>query len=66
MPEINYIKEIPEGTFRMNWKLIAKYKLTEPRPMAKYKDGTHHKGPFCGGINIDLNLITCEDKIVIP
>ena len=26
---------------------------------------TYHKGSFCGGINIDINLIMCEDKIVI-
>ena len=34
--------------------------------MAKYKDGTYHTGYFLGGSNIDLNLITCKDKIVIP
>ena len=33
--------------------------------MDKYKDGAYHKF-FCGGINIYFNLITCEDKIVIP
>ena len=34
--------------------------------MAKYEDGTYHKGYFCGGININLNLITFEDNIDIP
>ena len=34
--------------------------------MAKYKEGTYRKCPFCGGINIDLNLIMCEDHIFIP
>ena len=34
--------------------------------MNKYKDDTYHKGSFCGGSNIDINLIMCEDKIVIP
>ena len=34
--------------------------------MDKYKDGTYHKGYFLGGSNSDLNLIMCEDKIVIP
>ena len=34
--------------------------------MAKYKEGTYHRGYFCGGSNIYLNLITCEDNIVIP
>ena len=32
--------------------------------MAKYKDGTYHKGSFLGESNIDLKFITCEDKIV--
>ena len=32
--------------------------------MDKYKDGTYHKGSFCGLSNIDINLIMCEDKIV--
>ena len=34
--------------------------------MAKYKYGTYHKGYFRGGSNIDINLITCKDKFVIP
>ena len=33
--------------------------------MDKYKDVTYHKGYFFGGINIDINLIMCEDKIDI-
>ena len=33
--------------------------------MDKYKDSTYHKSYFCGGSNIDINLIMCEDKIVI-
>ena len=66
MSEINDIKEMPEGNFPINLKLITKYQRTEPSLMAKYEDGTHHKGFFGGGINIDLSLITCKDKIVIP
>ena len=31
----------------------------------KYKMVTYKKGYFRGGSNINLNLITCEDKIVI-
>ena len=50
----------------MNLKLIQKYQLLEPSIGAKYKDGTYHKGYFRGGSNIDLSLITCKDKIVIP
>ena len=30
--------------------------------MAKYEDGTYHKGSFFGGSNSYLNLMTCEDK----
>ena len=66
MSEINDIKELPEGTFPINLKLIQKYQREEPSIIAKYKDGTYHKGYFCGGSNIDLNLITCKDNIVIP
>ena len=38
----------------------------EPSIIAKYKDGTYHKGSFRGGSNIDLRLIMCKDKIIIP
>ena len=34
--------------------------------MAKYKYATYHTGSFRRLINIYINLITCEDKIVIP
>ena len=34
--------------------------------MNKYKDGAYHKGYFSVGSNVDLNLIMCEDNIVIP
>ena len=66
MSETKYIEEIPEGTFPINFKLIQKYQRSEPIILAKYKYGTYHKGYFSGGGNIDLNLITCKDKIVIP
>ena len=46
--------------------MIEIYQRSEPIITAKYKDGTYHKGSFCGGINIDIKLITCKDKIVIP
>ena len=38
----------------------------EPIIRAKCKDGTCHKGSLRGGSNIDFNLITCKDKIVVP
>ena len=34
--------------------------------MAKYKNGMYHNGPFRGGSNEDLSLITCDYNIVIP
>ena len=66
MSEINYIEEIPEGNFSINLKWIQKHQQVEPIIKDKYKDGTYHKGSVCGCSNIDLNLITCKDKIVIP
>ena len=63
---MNEIKEIPEGGFPINLQLIAQYQQTEPSLMAKYKDGTYHKSYFLGGSNVDLTVITCEDKLVIP
>ena len=66
MSEINEIEEITEGTFPINLKFIKKYQRLEPKIRDKYNYGTHHKGYFCGGSNIHLNLITCTYKIVIP
>ena len=34
--------------------------------MDKYTTGTYQKGSFCGGSDINLNIITCNDKISIP
>ena len=33
--------------------------------MDTFKDGAYHKDSFSGGSNIYLNLITCDDMIVI-
>ena len=66
MSEINDTEELHEGTFPINIRLIAKHQLQEPSLMDIYKDGTYHKGYFLRGSNIDINLITCKDKIVIP
>ena len=65
MPKINDNEEIPEGNFPINLRLIKEYQWTEPRLMDKYKDGTYHKGCFYEWIDIDINLIMCEDKICI-
>ena len=65
MSDINNLEGIPEGTFPFNLTLIRKYQCTEHSLMAKYEDGTYHKGYFRGGSNIYLNLITCEVQILI-
>ena len=66
MSEINDIKEIPEGTFSINLKLIQKYQRSEPSLMDKYKNGAYYKGYFGGVSNSDIKFITCKDNIVIP
>ena len=65
MSEINYIEELPEGTFTINLKLIQRHQRMEPSLMDKYKDGTYLAGSFHGGSNNDLSLIACEDNIFI-
>ena len=45
--------------------MIQKSQQEEPIITAKYKYGKYHKGYLRGDINIDINLITCKDKIVI-
>ena len=65
MSKINDIEELPEGTFPINIKLIAKHQQQEPSIRDKQRDVTYHKSYFCGGSNIDLSLITCKGKIVI-
>ena len=64
--EIDDIEELPEVTFPINLKLIQICHREEPSIKAKYKNVTYHKGSFRGCGNIDINLIMCEDKIVIP
>ena len=34
--------------------------------LAKNKMGTYHKGYFCGGIHINLNILMCDNRIFIP
>ena len=58
MSEINDIEELPEGTFPINLKLIQKYQRLEPRTLDKYGNGMYQKGPFRGGSNIYIGLIT--------
>ena len=56
----------PEGNFPINLKLIQKYQRKDLSLMAKYNNRTYNTGSFCGGSNIDINLITCKDDIVVP
>ena len=66
LSEINYIEELPEGTFLINLKLIQKYQRMEPSKRDKNKDGTYRMGSLRGGSNTDLSFITCKNNIVIP
>ena len=65
MLEINDTKELTEVTFRINFKLIQKHQESQPSIIDKYKYGTYHKIYFSVISNINLKLITCEDRIVI-
>ena len=47
-------------------KLIDQNQRKDPSLTAKYTTGTYQKYSFRGEININLNLVLCEDKIVIP
>ena len=64
--EINDTKEILEVNFTNNLEQINQNQLKTPSLRTKYNLGAYHTGSFCGVSNIDLNLITCEDKTVIP
>ena len=64
--EINDTEELPEGNFPVNLKLINQYQWKYPSLMAKYNMGTYNKGFLCGGSNMDLILIICVSKVVIP
>ena len=65
MSEINYIEEWPEVIFPITLKIIDQYQRKYSSLRDKYAMGTYQKDYFCGVINININLITCEDKIVI-
>ena len=66
MSEINDTEEMSEGTFPIYLKLIQQYQQSESSLMAEDKYGTYRKGYSCGGSNVDIKLITCKDKLVIP
>ena len=65
MSEIIDSKGLTEGGFTINFKLINQYQQKYPRLKTKEEMSTYKKYSSCGGSNINLNLITCYDKIVI-
>ena len=58
--EINNIKELHEGTFTINLKWIQKYQRLEAIMIAKYKNGTYHRGTFC----VRIRLLFCQKSKV--
>ena len=66
MSEIIDTEELPDDIFLMNLKRIGYYQQKDPRIKGKYYMGAYYKGSFSRGSNINLILITCDDKIVIP
>ena len=66
MSEINDNEKLTDVIFPIDLKTIDKYQHKDPILEAKYTTGTYQKCSFCGGSNIQLNLITCKDKSFIP
>ena len=65
MSEINDTSELPEGILPINLNTINQYQRKYPSLKAKYNIGTYNTASVWGGSNIYINLITCEDKVVI-
>ena len=65
MSEINDTKEVSEGISPISLKLIYQYQRKDSSLKDKYEMGTHQIVSFCGGSNINLNLITSEENIFI-
>ena len=66
MSDINDTEELLEGNFPIILNLTNQYQQKELSLLTKYKEGTYQTGSFCGVINININLIKCDDKIIIP
>ena len=58
-------KNYPKVFFLLIEKLIDQYQRKCPSILAKYEIGMYQQGSSCGGINIYIKLITCEDNIAI-
>ena len=65
MSEINDTKDLPEGIFLVNLKLIHQYQRKEASLMHKYHVGTYNTFYFSGRNHIYLILIKCDGNIVI-
>ena len=62
MSEINHIKEISEGMFPINFKIIFQYQRKYPSLTAKFNTSKYKRASFHGGSYNHFTLITCEDK----
>ena len=56
MSEINDIKELPEGGFPINFKLIYQYQRKYPSLMIKYKTGCYKAVIFVDEVVLILTL----------
>ena len=63
--ELYDIKELPEGTFTLKFKLIDLYKRDDPFLIEKLKYTKYQKGYFCRSCNT-IKLATYKEKIDIP
>ena len=52
--------------FPIYLRTIKKYQRKKPSLIAKYQMGRYQQSSFCGGSIIQLKLITCKYKVVIP
>ena len=55
--ELYNIKELPDGTFPLLFKLIDRYLREDPFLTEKLKCAEYQKGSFCGGCNT-IELVT--------
>ena len=63
--DINYIKELYEGTFPINLKLIQKYQQVEPSILAKYVMLLTIRITFVEVVILILNLLVfCQNSKV--
>ena len=56
MSKINYIDELPEFMFTINFKIINQYQRKYPSLTDKHKRATYKWSYFCGGRNRNFKL----------